>query len=503
MNLKERTLHGIKWSFLTRMVGQVVQYGASVVLARILFPADFGLVGMVGVFTGFAGIFIDFGIGSAIVQRTEVEERQLSAAFGATLTVGAVTSLIICAGAPIIADVYHRDELVILTRVSSAGFLLSAIGVVPRAMLMRSMQIKRLMLLDFAVLVASSICSVVLAFLGAGVWTVVVSALVTAAGQSLLPILFGPWKLSFALDFARLRPLLGVSLNLLGFNVINYWSRNVDNLLIGRTLGERALGLYARGYSLMLIPIAQITGVLGSSMLPMLSRVHEDRSRSKNLFLRTLGMIALVGLPIMMSLAAVADPFVRTLYGQKWIDLIPILRVLALVGALQLLTSPSSWLYVSQGRTDLFFRWGLGACTAIIIALAIGAHFGSAYAIAVAYLVINVILVAPALSLAGGIVDATLRDTFRSLVGPAFCAVVMAAAITAVDAFLPAHLASALRLTIELLVGGSVYCLLAFGMKLQSLVELLRHARERFASQTSGDALPANENVAVAAADRT
>lgn len=479
MNLKERTLQGISWAFATRVSGQVIQYGVSVVLARILFPADFGLVGMVGVFTGFAAVFIDFGIGSAIVQRQDVEEHQLRAAFVATLCVGVITSVLIAVGAPVIAAVYHRTELVSLTRVSSVGFFLSAVGVVPRAILMRGMQIKRLMLLDFAVVIASAACSVVLAVMGAGVWTVVASSLVTAAGQSLLPMVFGPWRVALTLQFAGLRPLMTMSLNLLGFNIVNYWSRNFDNLLIGRLLGETSLGLYARAYSLMLLPITQITGVLGNSMIPMLSRVQLDTARSKNLFLRALGMIGLVGFPMMFGLASVAGPFVQGLYGPKWIGLIPLLRLLAIVGAFQMLSNPTGWIFVSQGRTNLMFRWGLGAGAAIIVAIAIGAYAGSALSVAVAYFVVISLLVPPCLALAGGLIGASLREVFRAISGPAVCAMAMATVVSVLDQLMPARVPAALRLTADVALGGLAYGFLVYRAKLESFRELVRHVRDR------------------------
>jgi O-antigen/teichoic acid export membrane protein len=493
MNLKERTLQGIAWSVITRIASQVIQFGVSVVLARLLFPADFGLVGMVGVFTGFAAVFIDFGIGSAIVQRPDLDERQVRAAFTATLVVGAVTTLLIAAGAPLIAAFYHRDELVVLTRVSALGFLLSSIGVVPRAMLMRGLQIKRLMLLDLAVLVASSACSVALALSGAGVWTVVVGSLVVAAGQSFLPVLFGPWKVGFAIDLRHLRPLMAVSLNLLGFNVINYWSRNVDNLLIGRLLGETSLGLYTRAYTLMLLPITQVTGVLSSSMMPMLSRVSHDRARSKNLFLRALGMIALVGFPMMLGLAAVAGPFVRAVYGPKWLELVPLLRLLAIVGALQMLTSPTGWIFVAQGRTDIMLRWGLAACSAIIVAICVGAYIGSALSVAIAYFVINLVLFAPCLALAGGLVEASLRDVFRVIGRPALYAMFMVCLVLAVEWAVPVGVPAWLRLAAEVAAGAAVYGAIVYRTKLESLVELMRHMRERGGSASPAEQPPQPE----------
>jgi PST family polysaccharide transporter len=491
MNLKERTLQGIAWSFISRISGQVIQYGVSIVLARVLFPGDFGLVGMVGVFTGFAAIFIDFGIGSAIVQRPDIDDHQLRASFTATIVVGAATTLLVVGCAPLIAAFYHRPELIPLTRVSAIGFLLSSIGVVPRAMLMRSMQIKRLMLLDLSVVVVSSACSVTLALLGAGVWTVVAAGLVTAAGQSLLPIVFGPWRVGFAAGLEHIRPLMSVSLNLLGFNVINYWSRNLDNLLIGRLLGETSLGLYSRAYTLMLLPIAQVTGVLGSSMLPMLSRVSQDRARSRNIFLRAVGIITLVGFPMMLGLASVADPFVRVLYGPKWIDLIPLLRMLAIVGALQMVTHSAGWIFVSQGRTDVLFRWGLWACSAIIIAIGIGAYAGSAKTVALAYLTVNLFLFAPAMSLAARLVEGTLWQVLRVVAKPAFYALIMCAVVLAIDWASPARVPLWLRLVAEIVVGAAVYGVIVYRTKLDSLAEVMRHLRERRGGGQS--AAPASE----------
>lgn len=479
MNLKERTLQGITWSFITRILGQVIQYGVSIVLARVLFPGDFGLVGMVGAFTGFASIFIDFGIGSAIVQRQDVDEQQLRASFTATFIVGATTTLLVAACAPLIAAFYHRHELVTLTRVCAAGFLLSSIGVVPRAMLTRGMQIKRLMLLDLAVLVVSSACSVALALLGAGVWTVVAAGLVTAAGQSLLPIVFGPWKVGFALSVQHIRPLMSVSMNLLGFNVINYWSRNLDNLLIGRMLGETPLGLYTRAYTLMLLPIAQIVGVLGGSMLPMLSRVSQDHARSRSLFLRAIAIISLVGFPMMLGLASVADPFVRVLYGPKWLDLIPLLRILSIVGALQMVTHPAGWIYVSQGRTDVMLRWGLWACSAIIIAIIAGAYAGSATTVATAYLIVNLILTAPALAIASRLVQGSLRESLRAIAKPALYSILMSAVILGVDRVFPATMPVWLRLVVEVVLGAGVYGTIVYLTKLDSVAEVMRHWRER------------------------
>ena len=194
---------------------------------------------------------------------------------------------------------------------------------------------------------------------------------------------------------------------------------------------------------------------------------------------RTLAIIGLVGFPLMLGLAAVADPFVRVLYGTKWLGLIPLLRVLAVVGALQLLTNPTGWIFVSHGRTDLMFRWGLGACTAIIIAIAFGAYAGSALSVATAYFIIIAILVPPCLALAGSVIGASLREIWWAISGPALCALAMAAAVAAIDWSIRERVLAWVRLGVDVLAGAGLYAGLVRATKVDAFRELLQHIRNR------------------------
>ena len=479
MNLREQAVQGIAWTVVTRPFVQVLQYGISVFLARLLTPDDFGLVAMAAVFTGFAGVFVDFGIGSAIIQKPDLTESQISAAFLATIGTGALLSLFFLLVSPGVAAFYHREELVGITRLSSAAFLLSGVGVVPRALLQRQMRIKTLVLLDALGTVGSGVATLLVARAGGRYWSIVGFSLFSVIGTSIPPLIACGRYPSGRADIRALRPLLRVSLNLLFFNIINYWARNLDNLLIGRKLGDKQLGLYSRAYQLMLLPQSQIGGIVAVGVAPALSRMQDDRERAKRVFLRALGLIAAVCLPLMLGMAVVADAFVAALYGPKWAQVAPLLKILGVVGALQCVVTPAGWIYVSSGRTDTLARWGLVTSLAIIVAISVGAAFGSARSVAVAYLIVNALLFVPELLIAGRIFGIGIHDILRALWKPALCAVVMVVAVAALGTHIPNWWRAWQALLTLVGFGALVYCGVAavMGLPILQEIRLLRASR--------------------------
>lgn len=463
------------WTVATRGLAQLSQYAVSVVLARLLVPSDFGLVAMVTVVTGFATLFVDLGIGSAIVQRKELAEVQLRSAYTATVGAGLALTAILFVSAPMVAAFYGQPELAPITRLTALTFLMVSLGIVPRAMMLREMLIKRLVLLDLSVSLSGNLIAVILALNGFGLWTLVLATLWNCAGQAIGPTLFGGWRPGFSSDLRSLKPILRFSASVVAFDVLNYWARNIDNLLIGRLLGTFALGVYTRGYSLMLLPLTQITGALSSTMLSAMSRMQGDLGRTKHAFLRAIGLVAFVSLPVMLGLCAVADTFVRVIYGGRWIDLVPVLRLLAIVGAIQSVVHTTGWIYLSQGRADRQFRWGLAACPVIIFILSFAAFFtGTVTGVAGGYLVANVLLFVPAVRYAGALIGVSLSDVLRAVTGSTLLACVMSGVVWTVGLALRSQTDLPLFgvLLIEVCIGIVTYSGLSWAFGLAPLDEL-------------------------------
>ncbi|HEY2901619.1 MAG TPA: lipopolysaccharide biosynthesis protein [Polyangia bacterium] len=479
MNLREQAIQGIAWTVVTKPFVQVFQYCISIFLARLLTPDDFGLVAMAAVLTGFAGIFVDLGIGAAIVQQPELTDSQIRAAFLATIGTGALLSLLFVLVAPGVAAFYRREELVGITRLSSLAFLLSAVGVVPRALLQRQMRLKTLVLLDALGTVGSGVAALLVAHAGGRYWSIVWFSLFGVIGTSIPPLIACGRYPSGGVDLRALRPLLRVSLNLLFFNIINYWARNLDNLLIGRTLGDKQLGVYSRAYQLMLLPQSQIGGVLAVGVAPALSRMQDDSERASRIFLRAQGLIAAVAFPLMLGMAVVADAFVAAVYGPKWAQVAPLLKILGVAGALQCVVTPAGWIFISSGRADILARWGLFTSAAIIAAISVGAALGSTRSVAVAYLIINALLFFPELLIAGKILGVGIRDILGVLWKPALCALVMVVTVAALRVQIPSLWPAWQALLALVGFGALVYTGLAvaIGIPILREIRLLRASR--------------------------
>jgi O-antigen/teichoic acid export membrane protein len=452
MKSKTTIPQGVAWSLSSRVASQVIQFATSLALARLIAPEAFGLVGMVATVTAFLSLFIDAGFGVALVQRKDLEPSHIEGAFTLTVGVGTIVCALLLAVAPLVALFYGPAILTDVTRVSAIAVLLGSAGVVPRALLVRDMRLGTLALIDLSTAVISAAVSLGLALSGAGVWALVVSGVATGAVTLLLLVGAARWRPQFG-SWRGARPLLGVGLNLLAFNAINYWARTADNILIGAWIGERELGLYLRAYGLMLLPLTEIVAVLSSAVLPALARLQHDHAAVKAAYLKAVGVVALVSLPAMVGLSLVADPFVAVLYGPNWTGVAPMLQVLAIVGAIQTIYSPVGWVYMSLGRTDLMFRWGIFATTITVASLAYGASLGSGVHVAWMYLAANVIIFVPAYLYMGRIVELRLRELGTAVLASVGGTAAMAVCVRIVDQALPGTTAAGGRLGLDAAVG--------------------------------------------------
>ncbi|HGE70256.1 TPA: hypothetical protein ENX78_05430 [Candidatus Poribacteria bacterium] len=191
---------------------------------------------------------------------------------------------------------------------------------------------------------------------------------------------------------------MGFGLNLTGFNVVNYFARHLDNLLIGRFLGSSELGVYSLAYRIMLFPLQNVSGVIGRVMFPALSVVQEDKAKVRDVYIRSTRLIAFVTFPISVVLLVLAPQFVRIVFGEKWERVIFIIQILSAVGLIQSIATTVGWIYQSQGRTDIMFKWGIFATTSAAVSFAIGLKW-NIEGVAVAYAICSFLLLYPSLAI--------------------------------------------------------------------------------------------------------
>lgn len=470
-NLREKTIAGVGWSTGARLIEQGIRFGVSIVLMRLLLPEDYGLVGMAMVFIGFAALFKEFGLSSALVQREEITDLQTSSVFWLNVTVGCGLAVLFYALAPLVASFYGESELESITQVLAVTYVVGAVSTVPQALLQREMAFDRLAKIQIPSVIVAGLLAIGMAFSGWGVWSLVAESLLLTGVGSLLVWWYVSWRPELVFSLTAIRDLISYGAGLTGFKFVNYWARKGDDLLIGRFIGSAELGIYTRAYSLMLLPITQIISMVSRVMFSALSTIQDDEERVRRAYLRVMRLLSFIIFPMMLGLYVVAESFVVTLFGQKWIEVTAIIQILCFVGLIQSLLNPTGWIYTSQGRTDWMFWWGVGAGGTMIAAIVVGVWIGTIEAVAWAYLVANVVLLLPGIKIPGMLISLRVRDVLEAVAGNFLCAAIMMGAVWAVGALLPADLFNPLRLATQVLTGVVVYTLIAYAFNLTALHE--------------------------------
>ena len=407
MNLTQKTVQGVGWSGISQIARLLIHFGITAILARLLTPNDFGLLAMVVVFTNFVMIFRDFGLTAALIQRKEIIEEHLSSCFWINILVGFLLTLVFVVLAPLISHFYSEIKLNSIIMILASIFFISSFGIVQTALFTKKMNFKPLVIVEISAIAISGTAAIVLAFSGFGVWSLVWQQIISSFVIVFLLWIFSDWRPKFMFRWQRVKELLGFGLNLIGFNFVNYFNRNLDNLLIGRFLGSVPLGFYNLAYRLLLFPLSNISSIIGRVMFPSLSMIQDDKNKIYYIYIKATRYIAVITFPLMMGLFVVAPQFIRVVFGLQWERSIFLIQILSLVGLGQSIGSTVGWIYQSQGRTDILFRWGLFSVTIVTIGFVIGLRW-NIEGVAIAYALVSFLLIYPNFAIPFRLIDLKL-----------------------------------------------------------------------------------------------
>lgn len=414
MTLDQKTICGVKWSSISQFIRIGAQTVTSIILARLLLPEDFGLLGMALVFTGLVAIFNDMGMGSAIVQKQDLNQKNLSSIFWFNLLIGILAILITILAAPLIAHFYGQNSLTMVISVMSVSFLFTSLSMVQNSLLLKELNFKKLTLFEIISTISASILGLSLAYLGYGVWSLVWQNISMTFIYAALIWVTEHWMPELYFNWEDIKPIVGFSSNLSGFNLLNYFARNADYLLIGKFLGATALGYYTLAYTIMLFPLSNISSVLSKVMFPALSQIQHDNCKFKLFYLKSTKYITFASFPLMLGLFAVADEFILFLFGTKWVPVIFIIKVLSIVGLIQSIVTTIGSIYLSKGRTDWMFRWGIFSSIIVISAIFIGLQWGI-NGVAICYAIATLVLIYPNFAIPFRLIDLKFTDFIINL----------------------------------------------------------------------------------------
>lgn len=354
--LTHRAARAAWWSAMEIAARYGVQFVVMIVLARLLTPADFGLIAMLLVFTAFAALFVDAGFGTALVQRKQTSADDETTVFLSSISIGCVVSAILWLTAPAIAAFYAQPSLTALTRLLLFVLPLSALAAVPDALLTQRLDFRSRANAEIIASLCSGAVALVLAWRGFGVWSLVWQSLVAIGMRTLLLWLFSGWRPRGRFSAASFRSLFGFGSYMLMANLLNVISFRLQSLLIGKLFDSRTLGYYTLAQNTQQAPAQFMSGVLNRVGLPVFATIADQPDKLVRALRLSLRVAIFVFVPCMAGIAVVAKPLIVVLYGARWVPAAPLLSVLALAAMFWPLHVLNLAAIGARGRSDLIFK---------------------------------------------------------------------------------------------------------------------------------------------------
>jgi O-antigen/teichoic acid export membrane protein len=458
-NLRSKTLEGLLWNLLSRGGMQVTSLVIGVLLARLLSPREFGFLGMITIFIGLANLFLDLGLGSAIIQKQDVTHRQLSSIFWLNigLGLGLTASLILIS--PSVALFYSEPVLIPIMMVLSFRLAIGSSVLIHRSLLKKAIDFRQIMVIELSGVLVSGVIGVALALWGYGVWSLVVRSLVDVVLVTFFYWVAFKWRPQFVFDWNGIRELVRYGLNQLGIHLLNYATRSTDNLLIGRFLGSASLGLYTRAYQFMLYPLQNVVWAITGVLFSSLSQIQDDRQRVKRVYLRALSTVVLIVSPLMIGALVTADLFVPLVLGLQWVEIVPLVQIFCVAGLFDAIIALGGALFLSQGEVRQQFRVMLGLRLFNLAGVIIGFQWGI-IGVAWGILITTVIAFYPYSIVMGRLIDLSFSELLRGIVWPIACSLLMGLVVYVLPTLFGSDWSDWFHLLFAILTGSLVYALL-------------------------------------------
>lgn len=414
MTFVRQIVSGVKWSAASRYGDHFIAFVTTAILARLLSAEAFGLLALAALVIGFLVTIADLGTATALIQRESVSRSLESTVFWANLVIGAALAGVAWIAAPAAAIFFQNTEVAEVLRVLSVSLIFSAAGAVPTALLSRDMAFDKLGRVQLLSAAVSGGIGVGMALSGWGVWSLVAQHLARTFLEAVGVLWVAAFRPAAIVSRADLLSVASFGINLSGFHVVNFVTRNIDNLLIGRFLGATALGYYDIAWRLIEYPKTALAGVIGRVMVPAYARLQSDHERFGRAYLRIISAIALLSMPLMLGMMLVAHPLVVVVFGETWLPSADLVFILALVGLAQSLGATTGGVYVAKDRTGWLFAWSLLAAAGTTAGAAIGLVWGLV-GVAAGRLVANTALFPVNMGVSLRLIDLRLPDLARSL----------------------------------------------------------------------------------------
>ncbi len=395
-NLREKSIKGGLSTVGAQITSFALNIGSTVIMARMLLPNDYGLVAMVTSFTGFVLIFKDLGFAQAIIQRETITQKEVSMIFWLNFYISILLGGIVLLMGPALVVFYKEERLLPICIAYAIIAVLGGVSTLHSALLNRQMKFKALARITILSSFISLVGGLLLAYYQYGYWAIVAINLISALAQTVLLWMNCDWRPSFSKIDKSIKEYVNFGAGVTGFNMINYFSRNLDNILIGKYIGIQPLGLYNKAYQLLMLPISQLRDPLNAVGTPAMSSLLKQPEKYRTYYKEYLFLLSFFSLPIVVYLFVCSQPIIYVVLGPNWTSASKIFQLLAITALIQPIASTRGMILLSSGQSKRYFMWGIWNAVAVILAFFTGLQWGIE-GIAIAYAVANYVILVPSL----------------------------------------------------------------------------------------------------------
>jgi len=375
-DMKQRAIRGGMITSASQVIMFVLRLASIMVLARLLIPEHFGLIGMVTALTVFIERFEDLGLGDAVVQRKELTHEQVSTLFWLNISICFFIAIVVAGGAKAIAWFYNDQRLVWITVALASNFIFSGFSIQHMALIRRRMRFDHFALVRIISTALGLGVAIILAVMDYGYWALVWKEIVRSLSVTVLAWSFCSWRPSLPVRNSGVKSMLKFGGNVTGYNILFYLSNNLDSILLGKFFGAVPVGLYSRARQLSAIPLNPLLDPIQYVSLPALSTLQNDPDNYRNYFEKMLAILCFLYMPIIVYIGIYAQPIVYIALGSQWMDTIPIFRLLVFSAFASPIVVMLGLIMVSTGQSKRYLFWGLFTSSSTIIAFVIGIQWG-------------------------------------------------------------------------------------------------------------------------------
>lgn len=391
-NLKEKTARGLFWGLMNNGTTQALNLIFGIFLGRLLSPSDYGMVGVLTIFTAIAGNLQSSGFSQALANLKHATARDYNSVFWFNITVSIAMYVILFFAAPLIAMFFRQPELTRLSRFVFLAFLISSFGIAHGAYMFRNLMVKENTLIGTVALITSGITGITLALKGQAYWSIAWQQVVYISVLNIGRYYYTPWRPTFHIDFSPVRSMFGFSCKILATSIINTLNQNILVFIFGRLYPMRSVGNFSQANKWNTMASSLVSSTLAQVAQPVLARIADDENRERRVFRKMMRFTSFIAFPSMFGLAMVANEFILITIGPQWASCAPLLRLLCLSGAFLPLYTLYQNLMISRGRSDIYL-W----CNVIQVVLQIAlvmafANYGIEPMV-VAYTIYNILFI--------------------------------------------------------------------------------------------------------------